>query len=69
MFAGDVRVLLRLPFELSPYLGDLLRDFEFIVTQRVAEVTCCSGAARGLSKRLSDKELDVARKMRCSMEW
>ena len=51
------------------HLGNLQRDYEFIVTQRVAEVTCCSSAARGLSKGLSDKELGVTHKMCCIMEW
>ena len=51
------------------HLGDLQRDFEFIVTQRVAEVTCCGGAARGVGKVLSDKELGVTYKMCCIMEW
>ena len=69
MVAGDARVLLRLTFELSPHLGNLQRDFEFIVTQRVAEVTCCSSAARGLGKGLSDKELGVMHKMCRIMEW
>ena len=51
------------------HLGDLRRDSEFIVTQRVADVTCCGGTARGLSKELSDRELGVTHKMCRIMEW
>ena len=51
------------------HLGDLRRDSEFVVTQRVVEVTCCGRAARGVGKELSDRELGVTYKMCCIMEW